>query len=201
MKYNIETLLHQQPTQSLDNLVFLDIETTGLNPSNGAKIIEIAMLKILNGKQQQYQTLVNPESLIPKECSRIHHIYDNMVKTAPYFRHIAKNVISFLSGSVVVCHNASFDLLFVHKELHDAGYFLKNIYYIDTLHIARRYFSFKSNKLCNIAKTLGINVKQNHRAMADVLTTLSVANCLFKDMYEREIKLILPNSYQYTPNK
>ncbi|MDR2616878.1 MAG: hypothetical protein LBC22_03585 [Endomicrobium sp.] len=45
MKYNIETSVHQASTQSLDNLVFLDIETTGLNPSNGAKIIEIAMLK------------------------------------------------------------------------------------------------------------------------------------------------------------
>ena len=42
------------------------------------------MLKILNGKQQQYQTLVNPEILILTECSRIHHIYDTMVKTAPY---------------------------------------------------------------------------------------------------------------------
>ena len=93
---------------------------------------------------------------------------------------IAKNIISFLNGSVVVCHNASFDLLFVHKELHDAGYFLKDIYYIDTLYIARRYFSFKSNKLCNIAKALGVNVSQSHRAMADVLTILSVANCLLK---------------------
>jgi DNA polymerase III epsilon subunit family exonuclease len=199
MKYqmNIKPIFTKAP----DNLVFLDIETTGLDLSKGAKIVEIAMLKVCNGVEQRYEKLVNPGQPIPQECLQIHHISDDMIKDCQFFNEIAKDVISFIGDSVVVCHNASFDLLFVHKELYQAGISAKNICYIDTLNLARRYFSFESNKLGDIANATGVDVELSHRAMADVLTTYKVAKYIFSNMYRKNIDMIEPSMYIYNPKK
>jgi len=180
-----------------DNLVFLDIETTGLNPAKGAKIIEIAMLKVRNGAEIKYESLVNPGHSIPWECSRIHSIYDSMVKSSPPFNEIAKEVVSFIGDGVVVCHNASFDLSFVLRELYQTDVFVKSIRYVDTLALAREYFSFDSNKLENIAEAVGIEVKLSHRAMADVLTLFSVAKYMFANMYKKGVYEIKTSVYEY----
>jgi DNA polymerase-3 subunit epsilon len=92
MKYNYkEKFIY---TKNPQNLVFLDIETTGLDPLKGAKIIKIAMLKTIGGNEERYESFVNPECLIPEKCSKVHCIYDDMVKDAPLFKDIAKDVIS-----------------------------------------------------------------------------------------------------------
>jgi DNA polymerase-3 subunit epsilon len=199
MKYktNIKPIFTKTP----DNLVFLDIETTGLDPSKGAKIVEIAMLKVCNGVEQRYEKLVNPGQPIPQECLQIHHISDDMIKDCQSFDDIAKDVMSFIENNVVVCHNASFDLLFAHKELYQAGIFTKNIYYIDTLNLARQYFSFESNKLGDIANAIGIDVEFSHRAMADVLTMYEVAKYIFLNMHRKNIDMIEPSIYVYNPKK
>ncbi|MCA6072378.1 MAG: 3'-5' exonuclease [Endomicrobium sp.] len=95
---------------------------------------------------------------MPQECSQIHHIFDDMIKNCQFFNEIAKDVISFTWDSAVVCHNASFDLLFVRKELYQVGISAKNICYIDTLNLARQYFSFESNKLGDIANATGVDM-------------------------------------------
>ncbi|MDR3253470.1 MAG: 3'-5' exoribonuclease [Endomicrobium sp.] len=187
-------------TKSPDNLVFLDIETTGLDPVKGAKIVEIAMLKLCNETEERYESLVNPGQPIPLDCSRIHSIYDITVRDAPSFNDIAKDVISFIGNNIVVCHNASFDLFFVHKELYQAGITVKYIFYIDTLKLARQYFSFDSNRLSSIADATGIEVKLSHRAMADVLTMFSVAKYIFANMYRKDIYTIEPLLYEYNPD-
>lgn len=199
MKYqtNIKPIFTKAP----NNLVFLDIETTGLDPSKGAKIVEIAMLRICNGIEQRYEKLVNPGCPIPQKCSQIHHIYDDMVKDCQSFNEIAKDAIFFIRNSVVVCHNASFDLLFVHKELYQAGIFAKNICYIDTLTLARQYFSFESNKLDSIANAIGVDVELSHRAMADVSTMYKVAKYIFLNMYRKGIDVIESSTYVYDTTK
>lgn len=181
----------------LDNLVFLDIETTGLDPSKGAKIVEIAMLKIKDGQEYKFETLVNPECEIPAESSKIHLIYDNMVAASPNFKDITKDILNFIGDSTVVCHNAMFDLTFVHKEFFESGIELKNIFYIDTLKLARSYFNFESNVLGNIAAAVGVDVNIKHRAMADVLTMYSVSKYLFKNMYRKGVDTIQAEEYKY----
>jgi DNA polymerase III epsilon subunit family exonuclease len=188
-------------TKSLNNLVFLDIETTGLDPEKGAKIVEIAMLKVCDGIEKRYESLVNPGRLIPSKCSKIHSICDDMIKNSPPFDEIAADVASFIGHGVVVCHNAPFDLLFVHRELYLAGVPVKNIRYIDTLKLARQYFSFDSNKLGNIADAIGIEAELRHRAMADVLTMFSVAKYIFANMHKKNIDVIEPSVYEYNPDK
>ncbi|MDR2399105.1 MAG: 3'-5' exonuclease [Endomicrobium sp.] len=184
-------------TKNPQNLVFLDIETTGLDPLKGAKIIEIAMLKDITGNEERYESFVNPEFLIPEECSKIHCIYDDMVKDAPLFKDIAKDVISFIGDGIVVCHNASFDLLFVCNEVAQAGIFLKEIFYVDTLKLARQYFNFESNRLASIANAIGVKVDLSHRAMADVVTMKAVAKYIFPNMYRKDIDIVKPLVYDH----
>jgi DNA polymerase-3 subunit epsilon len=186
-------------TNAPDDLVYLDIETTGLNHLKGAKIVEIAMLKLQNGAENRFETLVNPGHSIPSECSKIHFIYDNMVAGSPAFKDIAKDVAGFIGTSTVVCHNAPFDLAFVHKELFESGVRTSGIYYIDTLKLARQYFSFESNVLGNIADAIGVEAELKHRAMADVLTMFYVSKYLFANMYRKGIDTIEPALYEYNP--
>ncbi len=188
-------------TKMPDNLVFLDIETTGLDPEKGAKIVEIAMLKVCGGIEERYESLVNPGQLIPSECSKIHAICDNMVKNSPSFDEIAVDVFSFIGHSVIVCHNAPFDLLFIHRELYRAGVPAKNARYIDTLKLARQYFSFDSNKLGNIADSIGVETELRHRAMSDVLTMFSVAKYMVASMCMKNIAMIEPSVYEYNPDE
>lgn len=193
MLVNIKPIL----TNSPDNLVFLDIETTGLDPKKEAKIVEVSMLKVCSGIKKRYESLINPMQHIPSKYSKIHSIYDDMVKDSPTFEKVAKDIISFIGNNVVICHNASFDLLFIHRELYQAGIFAKNILYVDTLKLARQYFNFDSNKLKNIADVLGIRVNISHRAMADVMTLFSVSKYIFANIYRRNIYTIEPSIYEY----
>lgn len=188
-------------TKAPDDLVFLDLETTGLDPLKGAKIIEVAMLKVNNGTEEKFETLINPGTPIPEEGSKIHFINDDMVKDSPYFKDIAKSIISFIGNSTVVCHNARFDLSFIHKELFESGIKTSGIYYIDTLKLARQYFSFESNVLSNIAEAIGVEVTLKHRAMADVLTMYSVAKYIFANMYRKGIDIIEPSLFEYSHPK
>jgi DNA polymerase III epsilon subunit family exonuclease len=172
-------------TSNIPRLVYLDIETSGLNPYQGAKIIEIAMLKTDQIKEERYEKLVNPGQPISPQCSQIHFIYDDMIKDAPCFKDIAQEILSFIGDDIVVCHNADFDLSFICKELNENSYTGVKFQYIDTLKLARKYFNFSSNSLENIAKAVGIDVEIKHRAMADVLTMYGVSKYLFSNMLRK----------------
>lgn len=80
-------------------LAFFDLEATGINISKD-RIIEISVLKVMpNGENQSYNTRLNPEMPIPAETSMIHGIYDEDIKDAPTFKHVAKNLARFLEGA------------------------------------------------------------------------------------------------------
>jgi len=174
-------------TNSINNLVFLDVETTGLSVSNGAKICELAMLKIVDGKETIFNKLINPLVSIPYECCQIHGITDDMVKNSPAFCEVAQEVANFIDGYILVGHNAKFDLHFISNEIKNSGVVSPEMYFLDTLKIARQYFSFESNKLGAIAEILGIDVKEHHRAMADVVTTKQIAEYLFGSLNRKGV--------------
>jgi DNA polymerase-3 subunit epsilon len=98
-------------------IVFIDLETTGINVSSD-RIVEISALKISpNGKEQWMTTLVNPEMPIPAKVTAIHGISDSDVTGAPTFREIAKNVASFLEGCDLAGYNAmKFDIPVLAEE-------------------------------------------------------------------------------------
>ena len=169
---------------------FLDVETTGLDPAGGDKVCEIAIVKTLNGEiVDQFVTLVNPGMAIPPRAVSIHGITDSMVRKAPFFRHIAGEVLDFLKDSVIVAHNAAFDLGFLEAELRNLMLTLPKYNVIDTLGIARRYYNFSSNSLGEIAKNIGIITECEHRALADVMTTKGVLEYFLADLDRRGIRL------------
>ncbi len=168
----------------------LDVETTGLNPIAGDKICEIAIVKSRDSKTLgTYETLVNPGIKIPISATGIHGIHDEDVSDAPYFLDIAEDIQRFLAGSVIVAHNARFDLGFLDAELNFTTDISVKNPIVDTLGIARKFYTFPTNNLGVIAKTLGIPTAGYHRAMADVEITKDVLEYFIKDLRRRGIRL------------
>jgi DNA polymerase-3 subunit epsilon len=192
---NVSSACGTISTLNPDNLVFLDLETTGLSALSGAKICEIAMLKVSLGQEETFESLVNPLVPIPAACSAVHAIFDNMVCDKPPFKDIAKDVANFIGTGVLVCHNAPFDLSFMRAEFSASGIAAK-LPYIDTLKIARQYFNFDSNKLGAIAAAIGCEVDLAHRAMADVLTMKTVFKYLFNNLYRKGIDCLEINYFE-----
>lgn len=169
---------------------FLDVETTGLDPASGDRVCEIAVIKTLDSEiVDRFVTLINPGIAIPPRAVSIHGITDNMVNRSPFFRQVSGDILEILKDSVVVAHNAAFDLGFLEAELKNLSQSLPEYKVIDTLGIARRYYDFPNNNLGVIAKSIGIRPEGEHRALADVLTTKSVFEYFITDLGRRGIRL------------
>ena len=111
------------PGRSLGELSFavVDVETTGGRPRDGDRITEIAVVEVKDGAVvDEYQSLVNPGRTIPPMVERLTGISGGMVRTAPYFEHVAPEVARRLEGRVFVAHNVGFDHAFVIHELQQA---------------------------------------------------------------------------------
>jgi DNA polymerase-3 subunit epsilon len=173
--------------QKVPTLAFLDVETTGLSPEHDDRICEIAVLRTAGAAPQEWQTLVNPGRVISPGATAINGITNEMVAAAPHFPEVAPRLLELLEGAVVVCHNAPFDLGFIAAELAACGRTLPRLPVIDTLRLARRYFNFSSNTLGNIAATLDIDVREKHRAMADVMTMYHVFNHFWHELSQQGI--------------
>lgn len=178
----------QNPSEAY--FAFLDVETTGLDPNSGDKICEIAVIKTLDGQiADEFVSLINPGRNIPERAVSIHGITQTMVNRAPLFRDIAKDLLDFLTDTVIVAHNARFDLEFLRVELGNLNLSLPENNVIDTLGIARRYYAFPSNSLGDIARYIGLPLDQQHRALADVTTTKDIFEFFLKDLSRRGIRL------------
>jgi DNA polymerase-3 subunit epsilon len=178
----------QNPSETY--FAFLDVETTGLDPNSGDKICEIAVIKTVNGQiADEFVTLLNPGRTIPERAVSIHGITQTMVNRAPFFRDIANDLLDFLNDTVIVAHNARFDLEFLRSELRNLNLYLPENNIIDTLAIARRYYTFPSNSLGDIARYIGLPIDKQHRALADVTTTKEILEYFIKDLERRGIRL------------
>ncbi len=168
----------------------LDLETTGLS-FRTEKITEIGIMKIKNGEIiDSFETFVNPEKPIPYEVVEVTKITDDMVKDAPTIKEIFPKVLEFLGDSVLVAHNADFDIGFLKHNAAQLGYKF-DYTYIDTLRLAKDLFpNYKKYKLGIIAENLGIKVEVAHRALDDVDTTVKVFNIMMKMLKEKGAKTV-----------
>ena len=152
--------------------ICLDTETTGLDPKNGGRICEIAMVGSRGGQREGFYTsLLNPECHIPPDVTAIHGITDEMTAKAPKFSSVALNIIDFLQGHVIVGHNAAFDISFIRKEFELSGLKMPEVIVLDTLKFARTHCRFPNNRLGTVAEQLGISSEGWHRALADTVMT------------------------------
>ena len=171
---------------NLPALSFLDVETTGLSAAYNDRIVEVAVLRREPaGKLTEFQSLINPCRLMPSSASAINGITNSMVKNAPRFSEVAPKVLSLIKGSVLVFHNAPFDLSFLNKEFEYCGSAMTEHLILDTLQIARKHFDFPSNSLGNLADYYGINITKQHRALADAVATYKVFLRLWEELMQR----------------
>lgn len=177
--------------QSLDTeFCVLDLETTGLSHIT-ENITEIGVLKIKDGKViDKFECFVNPEKPIPVNITQITGITDDMVKDAETIEKIIPKLIDFIGDSVLVAHNAQFDIGFLKHNFEKNGYKLENTY-IDTVRLAKMIFpDFKKYKLGIIAENLNIKVDIAHRALDDVKTLVGIFNIMVEKAKEKSAKTI-----------
>ena len=175
--------------QDLENATYcvLDLETTGLS-FRTEKITEIGIMKVKNHEViDEFSTFVNPGKPIPQRVVEVTNITDEMVKNAPTIEEILPKVLEFVGDSILVAHNADFDIGFLKHNCSELGLKLDNTY-IDTLRLAKALFpEYKKYKLGIIAENLGIKVEVAHRALDDVDTTVKVFNVMLDKLKAKEI--------------
>ena len=168
----------------------LDLETTGFS-FRTEKITEIGIMKIKNGVVlDEFSCFVNPEKPIPQKVVEVTNITDDMVKDAETIDKVFPKMLEFIGDSVLVAHNADFDIGFLKYNAKELGYTLDNTY-LDTLRLAKELFpDYKKYKLGIIAENLGIKVEVAHRALDDVDTTVKVFNVMIYMLKEKGAKKI-----------
>ncbi len=173
----------------------VDIETTGsYAAANG--ITEIC-IHVFDGEKvtDVFETLVNPGQPIPRHIQVMTGITDEMVSTAPPFEEIADKVYAHLDNKVFIAHNVNFDYSFVKGHLKDCGYDLKDKK-LCTVRMSRKIFpGMPSYSLGNLCHSLGIQIKNRHRAGGDTEATVQLFRMLLENDKEQHIqKSLLRNS-------
>ncbi|MBF0478358.1 MAG: 3'-5' exonuclease [Candidatus Omnitrophica bacterium] len=175
--------------QHLEYIV-MDVETTGLYPDKGDRILEIAAIKWTNGKiKGEFHSMINPQRPLSFEAQRINHITDDMIKGAPVSSEILPQLIEFVGGGCVVGHNIKFDLNFICYELSKCSRKLRDeTPSLDTLKMARYLMPhLKTFKLSVLAQYFGIPLGETHRALADVKLTADLFGRLAEIAGEQNI--------------
>ena len=168
----------------------LDLETTGLS-FRTEKITEIGIMKVKNGEViDEFECFVNPEKPIPQRVVEVTNITDDMVKDAETIDKVLPKVLEFVGDSVLVAHNADFDIGFLKYNAKQLGLNLDNTY-LDTLRLAKELFpDYKKYKLGIIAENLGIEVIVAHRALDDVDTTVKVFKVMLDMLKEKGVETL-----------
>ncbi len=150
---------------------FLDLESTGLSPWFGDRICEIGIV-LTEGRRikQQVQMLVNPERALSLSAASTSGLTDEQLARAPLFAEVANDIVEWLKGTVVVCHNAQFDIQFLDSEFRRLGREIQIPNLVDTLMLARQYFELSSYCLLSLAEAFHVPATVAHRALDDAHT-------------------------------
>ena len=160
-------------------LIVLDTETTGLEPKQGHRLIEVGALEMVNRRLtgKSFHEYVQPERDIPMEAQAVHGITEEFLQGKPLFFAIADDFIEFVRGAELIIHNAPFDLGFLDNELAIAGKAVGRKYpkiadickITDTLKLARQKHPGQKNNLDALCRRYGINNahRELHGALLD----------------------------------
>jgi DNA polymerase III subunit epsilon len=152
--------------------IVLDTETTGLDPEQGDRIVEIGAIELWNhlptGKT--FHKYLNPERAMPAEAFAVHGLSDEFLKDKPKFKDLAQDFLDFVAEGRLVIHNASFDMRFLNAELKWVG--LPQIPMgraLDTVALARSKFPGASASLDALCRRFGIDnsARTKHGALLD----------------------------------
>lgn len=162
----------------------VDLETTGGSPAGGSMITEIGAVRVCGGEiEGEFQTLVNPHTAIPPFIRVLTGISDTMVADAPAIGAALPMFLDFARDSVLVAHNAPFDVGFLRHFAGVTGHDWPEFEVLDTARLARRVITrddAPNCKLSSLARVFGAATTPNHRALADARATVDVLHGLFE---------------------
>ena len=152
--------------------IVLDTETTGLDPFQGDRLVEIGCIELVNRipSGQTFHRYFYPERGMPAEALAIHGLTDEFLKDKPLFADVVDELVGFLGDAPLVIHNAAFDLGFLNAELERAGRALiARERMVDTLLIARRKHAGGANRLDDLCVRYAIDNshRTKHGALLD----------------------------------
>jgi len=159
--------------------IVLDTETTGLDPNDGHRIVEIGCVELDDHfpTGRNFQRYLNPEREVPAEAERIHGISSAFLADKPRFAEIAGDFLDFIADAPLVIHNAGFDLRFINAELGRIGAKpISAARAIDTIEIAKTKLPGARYSLDELCKRFGIDlsVRDKHGALLDAELTAQV---------------------------
>ncbi|MFH1856525.1 MAG: exonuclease domain-containing protein [Candidatus Omnitrophota bacterium] len=168
-------------------LIFLDLETTGLNVYRD-KIIEIGAVKVRGTEViEKFHRLVNPRMPIPVFITQLTKIKQEDLTDKPFFEDISAEFFSFLDNYTTVCHNASFEKSFLSSVKKEK---LSNVF-IDSCELATLLYPvLESYKLENLLRVFGIKQEEDHRALIDAEDTFKVWQVMFDNLDGSELKRV-----------
>ena len=185
---DIKDVIINSKGQSLDGeFVVFDLETTGFS-STSDKIIEIGAVKVKDGKiVDRFSSFVNPERPIPYEIENLTGISDSMVENAPKIEEVLPKFIDFAKDSVLVAHNADFDMSFISENAERIGISC-DFTAVDSVGLSRFLVTGLARyKLDTVAKALGVPLANHHRAVDDAECTAMIFQKLIARMKEEGI--------------
>ncbi|MFZ1639970.1 MAG: DNA polymerase III subunit epsilon [Candidatus Contendobacter sp.] len=155
--------------------IVLDTETTGLDPTQGHRVIEIGCIELLNRRltRRQFHVYLQPDRVIDGEAIRVHGITNDFLASQPRFPDIADEFLNFVRDAELIIHNAPFDLGFLNHELRRCGRGQMPLEQLctveDTLLMARRRHPGQRNSLDALCKRYNIDDSQRtlHGALLD----------------------------------
>ena len=153
--------------------IVLDTETTGFEPAEGHRIVEIGAVELMNHMPtgQTYHQYVNPDRAMPKEAFDVHGLGDDFLRNQPRFAQIGAAFLKFIGPDTkLVIHNAAFDMKFLNAELNWAGLpTLGPDRALDTVGLARRKFPGSPASLDALCRRYGIDnsAREKHGALLD----------------------------------
>ncbi|MEG1888664.1 MAG: PolC-type DNA polymerase III [Lachnospiraceae bacterium] len=185
---DLKDVIQNSKNQSLmDTYTVFDFETTGFSPINN-KIIEIGAVRVEQGViTSSFSSFVNPEVPIPFKIEELTGINDDMLLSAPTIEQILPDFLEFSKETIMVAHNAGFDMSFLNSNCQRMG---KSIEFtvVDTVALARILLPRQARyKLDSVAKHLGITLENHHRAVDDAKCTGEIFIKFIELLKEREI--------------
>jgi len=152
--------------------IVLDTETTGLNPLQGDRLVEIGCVELLNRLPtgEVYHRYINPQRDVPAEAARVHGLTTEFLADKPLFAQEVDGFLDFIADAPLVIHNAAFDMGFINAELTRHGFkTLPMTRAIDTLPMARQKFPGAPASLDALCKRFGVDLSSRdfHGALLD----------------------------------
>ena len=211
-RWSAENLGEELELLKRPHFVVLDIETTGLSPQKGGRIIQISAVRVLNGRiRDTFTTLVNPQLKIPAKITALTGISNEDVANQPTIYHVLPNFYRFIGDAVVVAHNVEFDWdrflrpAFQKVGIHPNNATLCTMKLFKKLMPGRGHGGYRLDAMCEL---LHIPLEHHHRAIDD---TVSTAKCLIEfirrvtpeslEREDKEISVSVLGKITHTPVK